>query len=66
MKRLPNIEKLPGKRHYTGYAHGPWTIVKDGRRLWRASRQQLPFAQLVATTLELMADKLAAWELPKL
>jgi predicted DNA-binding transcriptional regulator AlpA len=31
MKSYPNIEKLPGRAHYTGYAGGTiWRIIKDG------------------------------------
>ena len=40
MRNLINIEKLPGKKHYTGYANGVWIIEKLGTRHWRAFRRE--------------------------
>jgi hypothetical protein len=35
---FPNIEKLAGKKHYTGYSDGVWRIEKGGRG-WQATKR---------------------------
>jgi len=36
MKNFMNIEKLPGKAHYTGYAAGTvWFITKFTKQSWK-------------------------------
>lgn len=60
-----NIEKLPGKKHYTGYGgsgvgvSGLWHIVKDSSSgLWRAvSKDTKPHA-IYAKTLKGISEKL--------
>lgn len=61
--RLPNIEPS-GWHHgqYVGYADGPWRIVRLLTGIWRATRQQQPWAQLDAPTLTKLSAKLKAWE----
>jgi len=61
MKNLPNIEKLPGKKHYTGYGGGKvWRIVKV-RTFWRAEAINTNvYARLTAGTLTTMSAKLEA------
>jgi hypothetical protein len=36
MKYLHNVEKLPGKTHYTGYGGGVWKIHKFSHNVWIA------------------------------
>lgn len=54
MKTLTNIEKLPGKKHYTGYANGVWKIEKEGKQ-WRAFRRD-DFATLYAPSLTILSE----------
>lgn len=37
MPNYHNIEKLPGKGYYTGYANGTWRISRNGH-VWTAIR----------------------------
>lgn len=62
MKSYPNIEHLPGKQHYTGYANGVWFITKSNSSYgnWCARyRDDTKVSPIFAYTLREMSDKLA-------
>lgn len=69
MKNLHNIEKIPGKHHYTGYAHGPWTIKRyaSGKISWRAVHRDEPqhFPVVYGRTLGEVSGKLLKINAPR-
>lgn len=62
------IEKLPGKSHYTGYAHGVWRITQTntGRHsTWRAYHVDGKLESFTTRTLAEMDAKLVELGKPK-
>lgn len=61
-----NIEKLPGKDYYTGYADGPWEIRKTNSSYgsWIARKKSDPSKTIYAFGLKSMSEKLEALNRP--
>lgn len=66
--RYPNIDKLPGKKHYTGYGGGKvWQIKPDinaGKRVFSAWNIESKTA-IIGDTLREISEQLAAMDAPK-
>lgn len=59
MKSLTNIEKLPGKPHYTGYANGVWHITRTASHEGWEARQRDTGVTRYGRTLEQISVRIA-------